>query len=90
MAIVVTWDDWGGFYDSVAPPVKKCANGQIFQEGFRVPAIIVSPYAKKGFVLKTPAEQASHRRPAPTGPAERRSYATLPAIRKAKELDAYL
>jgi phospholipase C len=59
MAIVITWDDWGGFYDSVAPPVKKCANGQIFQEGFRVPAIIVSPYAKKGFVLKTPAEQAS-------------------------------
>ncbi|MDB4996430.1 MAG: phospholipase, partial [Myxococcaceae bacterium] len=59
MAIVITWDDWGGFYDSVKPPVKKCANGQIFQEGFRVPAIIVSPYAKKGFVLKTPAEQAS-------------------------------
>jgi phospholipase C len=59
MAIVVTWDDWGGFYDHVAPPVHKCANGQIFQEGFRLPAIIISPYAKKGFVLKTPAEQAS-------------------------------
>jgi phospholipase C len=59
MAIIVTWDDWGGFYDHVAPPVHKCANGQIFNEGFRLPAIVISPYAKKGFVLKTPAEQAS-------------------------------
>jgi phospholipase C len=59
MAIVLTWDDWGGFYDHVAPPVHKCANGQIFGEGFRIPAIIISPYSKKGFVLKTPAEQAS-------------------------------
>jgi len=59
MAIVVTWDDWGGWYDHVAPQVKKCANGKIFQSGFRLPAIIVSPYAKKGFVLKTPTEQAS-------------------------------
>ena len=59
MAIVLTWDDWGGFYDHVAPPVHKCANGQIFQEGFRLPAIIISPFAKKGFVLTSPAEQAS-------------------------------
>jgi phospholipase C len=59
MAIVVTWDDWGGFYDHVAPTVHKCANGQIFQQGFRLPAILISPYAKKGFVLHTPAEQAS-------------------------------
>ncbi len=59
MAIVVTWDDWGGFYDHVAPPVHKCANGKIFQSGFRLPAIVISAYAKKGFVLSTPAEQAS-------------------------------
>ena len=59
MAIVITWDDWGGFYDHVAPTVHKCKNGQIFQQGFRLPAIIVSPYAKEGFVLKTPTEQAS-------------------------------
>lgn len=59
MAIVLTWDDWGGFYDHVAPPVHKCANGKIFQEGFRLPAIVISPFAKKGFVLTTPAEQAS-------------------------------
>lgn len=59
MAIVLTWDDWGGFYDHVKPPVKECPNGAHFQSGFRVPAIVISPYAKKGFVLKTPTDQAS-------------------------------
>jgi phospholipase C len=59
MATVVTWDDWGGFYDHVAPPVHKCGNGENFQSGFRVPLILISPYAKSGFVLKTPANQAS-------------------------------
>lgn len=54
MAIVITWDDWGGWYDHVAPPVRTCKNGQTFQAGFRIPAIIVSPYAKKGFVLRRP------------------------------------
>jgi phospholipase C len=42
-AIIVTWDDYGGFYDHVAPPqIDKCGLG------FRVPAIIISPYAKAG------------------------------------------
>jgi phospholipase C len=59
MAIIVTWDDYGGWYDHVKPPVKKCTNGKIFQSGFRLPAIVISPYAKKGVVLKTPLEQAS-------------------------------
>ena len=58
MAIVITWDDYGGWYDHVVPPARTCKNGQTFQAGFRIPAIIVSPYAKKGFVLKTPTEQA--------------------------------
>ncbi|HEY1959450.1 MAG TPA: alkaline phosphatase family protein [Polyangiaceae bacterium] len=59
MAIVITWDDWGGFYDHVAPTVHKCKNGKIYRSGFRLPAIVISPYAKKGYVLKTPTEQAS-------------------------------
>ena len=59
MAIIVTWDDWGGFYDHVKPPVRTSRNGARFGSGFRLPLIIISPYAKKGFVLKTPAEQAS-------------------------------
>lgn len=59
MAIIVTWDDWGGFYDHVLPPVHKSDNGAIYGRGFRLPLIIISPYAKKHYVLKTPAEQAS-------------------------------
>ncbi|MEO6419128.1 MAG: alkaline phosphatase family protein, partial [Polyangiaceae bacterium] len=59
MAIVVTWDDWGGFYDHVKPRVHKCKNGKVMQGGFRLPLIIISPYAKKGHVLKSHTEQAS-------------------------------
>jgi phospholipase C len=44
-AIFLTWDDWGGFYDHVVPP-KVDANGY----GLRVPAILISPYARRGFV----------------------------------------
>jgi phospholipase C len=44
-AIFLTWDDWGGFYDHVAPP-KVDANGY----GLRVPGLVISPYAKRGFV----------------------------------------
>jgi phospholipase C len=45
-AIVVVWDDWGGWYDHVAPPGPLRYGGL----GFRVPAIVVSPYAKSGYV----------------------------------------
>ncbi len=44
-AIFLAWDDWGGFYDHVAPP-KVDRNGY----GLRVPAIVISPYAKHGYV----------------------------------------
>ena len=44
-AIFLAWDDWGGFYDHVVPP-KVDENGY----GLRVPGIVISPYAKKGFV----------------------------------------
>jgi len=57
-AIVLTWDDFGGFYDHVAPPVEKCANGDWFNPGFRLPALVISPYAKQA-VIKTVTEQAS-------------------------------
>jgi len=45
-AIIVTWDDWGGFYDHVAPP--SIVNS--YEYGFRVPLIVVSPYAKPGHI----------------------------------------
>jgi phospholipase C len=44
-AIFLTWDDWGGFYDNVAPP-KVDANGY----GLRVPSLVISPYAKRGYI----------------------------------------
>ncbi len=44
-AIFIAWDDWGGWYDHVDPP-KVDAMGP----GFRVPLLIVSPYAKRGYV----------------------------------------
>ena len=44
-AIFLTWDDWGGFYDHVKPPTVD-VNGY----GLRVPGIVISPYAQRGFV----------------------------------------
>ena len=44
-AIFLTWDDWGGFYDHVKPPVVD-ANGY----GLRVPGLVISPYARRGYV----------------------------------------
>lgn len=44
-AIFLSWDDWGGFYDHVKPP-QVDENGY----GLRVPSIVISPYAKKGYI----------------------------------------
>ncbi|MHB8317837.1 MAG: alkaline phosphatase family protein [Acidimicrobiales bacterium] len=44
-AIFVTWDDWGGFYDGVKPPTVDALG-----YGIRVPALVISPYAKAGYV----------------------------------------
>ena len=44
-AIFLAWDDWGGFYDHVIPP-KVDENGY----GLRVPGLVISPYARKGFI----------------------------------------
>ena len=44
-AIFLSWDDWGGFYDHVAPP-RVDAQGY----GLRVPGLVISPYARRGLV----------------------------------------
>ncbi|HLX87342.1 MAG TPA: alkaline phosphatase family protein [Acidimicrobiales bacterium] len=44
-AIFLTWDDWGGFYDHVVPPVVD-KDGY----GLRVPAMVISPYARAGYI----------------------------------------
>jgi phospholipase C len=46
-AIFLSWDDWGGFYDHVNPLRHQLdAAGY----GIRVPALVISPYAKAGFI----------------------------------------
>ena len=44
-AIFLAWDDWGGFYDHVVPPVVD-ENGY----GLRVPGLVISPFAKRGYI----------------------------------------
>jgi phospholipase C len=46
--VVLAWDDWGGYYDHVAPPPR--AGGAY---GPRVPLLIISPYARRGYVTHT-------------------------------------
>ena len=46
--IIVTWDDYGGFYDHVQPPAVDR-----FGYGPRVPALVISPYARAGLCCHT-------------------------------------
>ncbi len=60
-AIIIVWDDWGGFYDPVDPPPHDTQGGP----GFRVPMIVVSPYAREatpsqpGYISQTVYEFGS-------------------------------
>jgi phospholipase C len=71
-AIIITWDDWGGWFDHVDPPVKERwdstkaqrpadaspeFDGDPFRFGSRVACLVVSPFAKPGFVSH---EENSH------------------------------
>ncbi len=53
-AIFVMWDEWGGWYDHVAPPTLDYDG-----LGFRVPLVVVSPYAKKNYVSHVQYEHGS-------------------------------
>jgi phospholipase C len=53
-AIFVTWDDWGGWYDHVKPPILNHD-----ELGFRVPLLVISPYARHGYVSKVRHEFGS-------------------------------
>ncbi|MGB9199511.1 MAG: alkaline phosphatase family protein [Terriglobales bacterium] len=50
-AIIVTWDDWGGWYDHVAPPIRNSGPYKnSYEYGFRVPIIVISPYSKPQYI----------------------------------------
>jgi phospholipase C len=53
-AIFILWDDWGGFYDSVPPPLLDYDG-----LGIRVPLLVISPFALKNKVTKTQYEFGS-------------------------------
>lgn len=59
-AILFTMDDFGGWYDHVPPPRQYgCDPQHPYGLGFRLPLIVISPYAKPGYVFHEVAEQAS-------------------------------
>jgi phospholipase C len=47
-AIVMDWDEWGGFYDHVKPPLWHGNQNEHISYGFRVPLIVISPFVKSG------------------------------------------
>src|SRR5262249_35767354 len=53
-AIFLTWDDYGGFYDHVPPP-----HVDIYGYGPRVPLIVISPYARSGFIFHQTSDFSS-------------------------------
>ena len=60
VAIVFTMDDFGGWYDHVPPPRQYGCDAQHpYGLGFRLPLLVISPWAKPGFVFTEQAEQAS-------------------------------
>ena len=57
-AIIVTWDDWGGWYDHEPPPIRAYPYGG-YQMGFRVPLIVVSAYTPAGTISNLPEDFGS-------------------------------
>lgn len=53
-ALFFLWDEWGGFYDHVEPPVvERWDDGRPYRYGHRAPCIVISPYARSGYVSHT-------------------------------------
>lgn len=59
-AIIITWDDPGGFYDHVPPPqFANCSDGHPCGDGPRVPLLVISPYARSGAVVPDAGDEIS-------------------------------
>jgi phospholipase C len=48
--LVITFDEWGGFFDHVSPPKAVDLNPDLAQRGFRIPCVLISPFARRGKV----------------------------------------
>src|SRR5581483_9522627 len=48
--LIFTFDEWGGFFDHVPPPAAPDVKPELQQRGFRVPCILISPFARRGHV----------------------------------------
>jgi phospholipase C len=57
--LIVIYDEHGGFFDHVPPPPAPDADEEFQQFGFRVPAFVIGPTVKKGYVCKTPLDHTS-------------------------------
>jgi phospholipase C len=58
-AAFVVWDDFGGFYDHLPPPNTTSTVADVYGPGFRVPLLVISPYAKPAFIDHAPYEFSS-------------------------------
>jgi phospholipase C len=59
-AIVITWDDPGGYYDHVPPPhFETCSDKRPCGDGPRLPFIVISPYARGGAIVHDAGDQTS-------------------------------
>jgi phospholipase C len=59
-AIIILWDDAGGYYDHVPPPAfESCPDGAPCGDGPRVPFILISPFAKSGVIVQDAGDTAS-------------------------------
>ena len=57
--LVVNYDEWGGFYDHVAPTAAPDAHPEWGMRGFRVPCLVVSPLARRRYVAKNVYDHTS-------------------------------
>jgi len=57
-AIIITWDDWGGWYDHEPPVILPKPQGE-YQYGFRVPLLVVSAYTPQGYIDNTRSDFGS-------------------------------
>ena len=59
-AIIVAWDDSGGYWDHVPPPnFERCADGHPCGDGSRIPFIVISPFARSGAIVPDSGDTAS-------------------------------